>query len=407
MAMTIMTRLAAAAGFAALLTAPAFAQANNSTAINGQIQLGDVFANMTVTTPGGATDVAATSLAAGNAVSGANLAGGLRARSTQDMSGAAFSWAEVNTGNAHNVTSIATAQGNTGEAQTVDGDLNLVASQTSGPRDSYAGARVVAANAQTLQAASSSAGNNAATGADHGDLDVRLTQNASGSSYAITDVDACCTGLTVAGSTATGNSYGSSSTTSTVDARYNQTSAGAQIQASTDVYQVRGYDVAAASTAAGNSANVANEWGYAQIRGRQNNSSAVNAETRVTMGTWSGTASVSAHGVGNTTLATNIGSDMVVDIGQRNDGSVMADAVFNGSTIDGGSAVVASTAIGNAFTGYVCSMCGDANVSGSVRQVNNGNVVSTGSITTNGGGQIIGSASAIGNSASFITTTRP
>jgi hypothetical protein len=407
MAMTIMTRLAAAASLAALLSAPALAQANNSTAINGQIQLGDVFASMNVTTPGGATDVAATSLAAGNAVSGANLAGGLRARSTQDMSGSAFSWAEVNTGNARSVTSIATAQGNTGEAQTVDGDLNLVASQTSGPRDSYAGARVVVANAQTLQAASSSAGNNVATGADNGDLNVRLNQTASGSSYAITDVDACCTGLTVAGSTATGNSYGSSSTTSTVDAHYNQTSAGAQIQASTDVYQVRGYDVAAASTAAGNSANVANEWGYAQIRGRQNNSSAVNAETRVTLGTWSGTASVSAHGVGNTTLATNIGSDMVVDVAQRNDGSVMADAVFNGSTIDGGSAIVASTAIGNAFTGYVCSACGDANVSGTVRQVNSGNVASTGSITTNGGGQIIGSASAIGNSASFITTTRP
>jgi hypothetical protein len=85
----------------------------------------------------------------------------------------------------------------------------------------------------------------------------------------------------------------------------------------------------------------------------------------------------------------------------------MSDARFTGASSDGATAIVASTAIGNAFTGYVCSMCGDAAVSGSVRQVNNGNVSSTGSITTNGAGNVYGSASAIGNSASFITTTRP
>jgi hypothetical protein len=406
--MTIMTRLLIAASAVALVGSPAFAQqANQPTAINGQVQLGDVFSSMVVTAPNNARSVTSSSIAAGNSVSGANLTGGLRARSAQEMSGAGFAWAEAQAGNAREITAVATAQGNTGEAQVAGGDLDLVASQTSGPKDMYAGARVKAGNVQTLTAVSSAAQNNAATGAENGDLNVNLTQRASGSAYAITDVDACCTGTTIAGATATGNAYGSSSTTSTVNARYNQTSAGPQIQASTDVYQNRGYDVLAGSTAAGNSANVENKWGYAEVRGRQANDSAVNAETRVTLATWSGTASLSSHGVGNTTLVTNVGSDLAVDVSQVNNGYVGSDAVFNGSTSDAGAVVVNSTAIGNAFTGYVCSQCGDATVSGSVRQVNAGNVASTGSITANGNGQIAGSATAIGNSASFITTTRP
>ena len=39
-----------------------------------------------------------------------------------------------------------------------------------------------------------------------------------------------------------------------------------------------------------------------------------------------------------------------------------------------------------------------------VSQTNGGNIVSTGSITANGAGVIVGSASGIGNSATFITT---
>jgi hypothetical protein len=408
MAMTRMTRLAIAVSLAALAGAPAVAQqASQPTAINGQVQLGDVFSSMIVTAPRGARSVVSSSVAAGNSVSGANLAGGLRARSDQTMSGAGFAWAEGQSGNAREVTAVSTAQGNTGEAQVNGGDLDLVATQTSGPKDMFAGTRVNAGNARTLAAASSAAQNNAATGADNGDLNVNLTQTASGSAYAITDVDARSSGSTLAGATATGNAYGSVSTTSTVNARYNQTSTGPQIMASADVYQGRGYDVTAGSTAAGNSASVDNKWGYAEVRGRQANDSAVNAETRVTLGSWGGAASLSSHGVGNTSLVTNVGSDLAVDVSQGNNGAVGSDAVFNGASQEGGAVVLNSTAIGNAFTGYVCSQCGDASVSGSVRQVNTGNITSTGTINATGAGQIAGSATAIGNSASFITTTRP
>ena len=398
-------RLATAAGLAALLAAPAIAQ-NTSTVLNGQLQWGDVVSTMNVVSRNGAQSVSAASTAVGNSVSGANLSGDLDAQSEQTMSGSALATAIIDADNAGTATAIATAQGNSGEAQTEQGNLNVIAAQTSDGGDALARARVAVANSQTLSAGSSAAANNFATGADHGDLNVQLAQEASNSSYAITDVDACCTGTTVAGSSSATNTYGSSSTTSTVDARYTQTATGGESRATTDVYQYRAYDITAASTAAANSASIANEWGYTSIRGRQTSSVDVAADTRVTVSTWSGTAVASAYGVGNTTLATNIGSDMVVDVAQINTGGVDANAQFTGSSSDGGEVLVSSTAIGNAFTGYVCSQCGDAALSGTVNQINGGNITSTGTISANGASAIVGSTSAIGNSATFLTTQR-
>lgn len=403
--MTLLARLAAAAGLACVLAAPAFAQ-NTSTALNGQLNWGDVVADINVVTRDSARDAAAVATAAGNSVSGASLSGGLDAESDQTNSGATFAHANLDGGDVRNGTVMATAQSNAGQAQTVGGALNIRATQTANGGDVLASARATVGNGRTLSAVSSAASNNTATSAEYGDLNIALTQTASNSAYAVTDVDACCVGQTVAGASSAINAYGSASTTSTVNADYTQASTGAQSQATADVYQYQGYDVTAATTAAANSATIANEWGYAQIRGRQSSATSVTADTRVTLGQWDGTASVSAYGVGNATLATNVSSDMVLDIDQLNTGGVDANAQFNAGSGAGGDVVLASTAIGNAVTGYVCSHCGDAALTATVNQVNGGNITSTGSISVNGAGAIYGSASAIGNSATFITTQR-
>ncbi len=400
--MKLVTRLAAAAATACVLAAPAVAQ----TALNGQLNWGDVVAGITVVTSDGAHDATAASTAAGNSVSGANMAGGLGAESHQTNSGATSAYSTLWGGNVRDGVVIATAQSNAGQAQTVGGDLNIDATQTANGGDVVAAATAGIANGRTLSAVASAASNNAALAADHGDMDIRMRQDASNSAYAVTDVDACCVGRTVAGASSAINAYGSTSTTSTVHADYTQTSTGAQSQAWTDVYQYQGYDVTAASTAAANSATVNNEWGYAQIRGRQSSATSVTADTRVTLGSWDGTAAVSAYGVGNATLATNVGSDMVLDVAQLNTGGVDANAQFNAGSGNGGDVVVASTAIGNAVTGYVCSQCGDAALSATTTQTNGGNITATGSISVNGAGAIYGSASAIGNSATFITSQR-
>jgi hypothetical protein len=404
--MSLITRLAAAAGLAVVLAAPAFAQTTTPTALNGQLNWGDVVADINVVTLDDARSAAAVATAAGNSVSGANVKGGLDAASEQTMSGATFAYATLSGGNVTHANAMSTAQANTLQAQTTNGALNMTAAQIADGGDALARSRVTIRNAKTLSAVSRVASNNAATAAEHGELNVALTQSASNSAYAITDDDACCTGHTAAGASAAINAWSSSSSTSTVNAQYKQTSTGAASEATTDVYQNRAYSVTAATTAAANSASIANEWGYAQIRGRQTSSTNVKVDTRVTLLDLSGTTSISAYGVGNSTLATNVGSDMVVDVAQLNTGGVDANAQFTGASFDHGDVVLASTAIGNGFTGSVCSQCGDAALSGAVSQTNGGNIISTGSITANGAGAIIGSASAIGNSASFITTQK-
>lgn len=402
--MSLITRLAAAAGLAVALAAPAFAQ-NTSTALNGQLNWGDVVADINVVTRGSAHSAAAVSTAAGNAVSGANITGGLDADSRQSMTGKASASARLEGGDVRDGVVLSTAQSNTLQAQTVNGALNLKSAQFSyGDADAYT--RVDIGNARTLSAASSAANNNAATAADHGDLNVNLFQQSTSSARAYTDVDACCTGNTAAGASSANNTWSSSSTTSTVNAQFQQESWGAASEATTDVYQYRAYDVTAATTAAANSATMANEWGYVQLRGSQTAATDVKADTRVTLSNWTGTATASAYGVGNATLATNVGSDMVINLEQMNTGGVSSNAQFTGGNGDHGDVVVASTAIGNAFTGYVCSQCGDAALTGTVNQTNAGNIVSTGSISTNAAGMTVGSASAIGNSSTFITTQK-
>ncbi|MDP3739041.1 MAG: holdfast anchor protein HfaD [Hyphomonadaceae bacterium] len=399
-------RLAFAASAAALFAAPVSAQQapNTSGAINDQLNWGDVFSNMLVVSRGDARAATSSATSVGNAVSGANLVGGLTASSTQANTGAIFAWSEVDAQNTREAVAIATSQGNAAQAQTVDGDLALDGAQTSGPGDAFAGAKISAANTRTISAGASTANNNFATAAENGDLTVNLAQTSSGSSYAVVDVDAGRSRDTVAGASAAGNAYGSSSYTSTANADYAQTSTGPQVYASTAVDQVQARNVTAASTATANSAGIDNQWGYAQIRGRQANTSSVYTESSVTLGTWNGAALVSSNGVGNSTLATNVGSDMALDVAQQNDGSVISGAFFEGS--GSGDAVVASTAIGNAITGYVCSQCGDAVLAGTTSQTNTGNIASTGTINATTSGQLIGSASAIGNSATFITTSR-
>ena len=238
--MSLITRLAAAAGLAAVLAAPAFAQTTTPTALNGQLNWGDVVADINVVTRDGAHSAAAVATAAGNAVSGANVNGGLDAESEQTMSGATFAYATLEGGNVRDASAMSTAQ-----AQHAAGADHQRRAQSLPPRRSLTAATCLPAPASTsatrrrLSAVSSAASNNAATAADHGDLNVALTQSASNSAYAITDVDACCTGQTAAGASSAINAWSSSSTTSTVNAQYDADNPPAPPrEATTDVYQI-------------------------------------------------------------------------------------------------------------------------------------------------------------------------
>lgn len=398
--MSQIARLAAVTGLALAFATPAFAQ--TPTALNGQLNWSDVVADMTVVTRDRTKSAAATATATGNAVSG-DTTGGLDARSRQEMSGSARAGATLEGGDVRHGSATAQAHANTLDAHTARGDLNLSAAQFAKGGDVNARARADIRNAYTLEAASAAALNSATTSVYHGDQTVRLFQQATQSAAAVTDVDACCTGETNAAAASAINAWSARSSTSTVMANYEQESWAGSSQATTDIYQGRAWDVTAATSAASNSASVANKWGYAQIHGSQSSHTDVRADTRVTLPEFAGSIDISSYGVGNATLATNVGSDMMLGVTQMNTGGVEANAQMTGASHDYGDVTLSATAIGNEVYGQVCSQCGDAALTGAVSQNNGGHIVATGRVTAGGAGHIVGSATAIGNSATFFT----
>ena len=126
----------------------------------------------------------------------------------------------------------------------------------------------------------------------------------------------------------------------------------------------------------GNNIVVDNTWGYSQLDGSQTNSSTIEAETIVELADWDGTASISAYGVGNSAMQTNVGSDLNAYYTQTNTGNVTSLTDFEGGNGGAGNLTTSSTAIGNTYTGYVCATCQSATPGGYVSQTNSGNVVS-------------------------------
>ncbi|MEZ5939052.1 MAG: holdfast anchor protein HfaD [Hyphomonadaceae bacterium] len=396
-------RLASASVLAAVLAAPALAQEPPASgAIDTQLNWGDVFATMDVVTQDRARFAISNAAAVGNAVTAVNGTGAQTLTGAQINRGAIEADATLTGGDVrHEAIVSAQAQANAAEAGASGGRLQLRGQQRAEDGDVRATASANIGNAGVLTTAAAASANNALAWAENGDLETDLSQDNKVSVRAFADSDACCTGLTQTFATAAANSYASTSETSTATTTISQTSSGDIVHASADSWQPTGYDVTTASNAAGNSASMANKWGYANVTADQTNDSFVGSEARTTVNEWSGVATTSAYGVGNAILATNVGSDMTTASTQTNNGGVIGYAQFNGGT--GGDVALSSTAIGNAYTGSVCSQCGDAVLTGNVTQVNTGSVQSIGTISAGNAHSIIGNATAIGNTATFIT----
>lgn len=159
----------------------------------------------------------------------------------------------------------------------------------------------------------------------------------------------------------------------------------------------------AMASANGNAVRIQNEDGYAHLQGGQTNSGTVTADAEILVGNFDADAlTVSAEGVGNSAIISNLGADAFMGLDQNNTGAVNARANFAGDA--GGSVMMSATAFGNAATSYICSECPVTSY-GDMNQVNGANVSSvvTGQMTT--GQNISGTATAIGNSATFQTAT--
>lgn len=405
---THLHRFAAGAALCALLACPALAQASEPIVIE-QIQSGDLWSDMDVEIEDSAETASASAVTAGNAAAALLDEGDLDYTAEQQMLGDARADASLSGTAVGTAQASATAYGNASTAGTAGGDA------TADVRQSMAGetaARVeidlTGASTGAISTATTAIANAATLSGEFGAHSSTHVQDSTGSVTAQTDVDMCCTdtGGTFV-TTAGGNSVTATGYTSTAIHDGEQTTAaGTRIRGLTDISIGAAGDTIIATTASGNSHVLKNQWGYAALGQagaelEQDNGSEIDAQSRVTLADWSGTAGVSAYGVGNSAYVSNIGSDTALNAIQTNSGVVGAEADLAGTSTEAGAAYLTATAIGNAATAVLCNYCGSAALGGSVRQANSASVNANGRLSIGAAGHVAGATTAVGNSATF------
>jgi len=407
------SKLLGAAAVAALLAAPAMAWEEGddnpvSAVVIDQVQLGDVWSGMDVKAPGITHDIVSTSTAVGNAAAGLVMSGDIDLDVNQQLDGNVDAENSIEGYRTGTAIATTTAYGNSSTGGTWMGTNFYRAEQVSNG-DVSANTAVNLQGANQIATSTTAMANVSVPSDEYGTNRAFQIQESNGSVHAATDIDMCCTGTSgTFATTAGGNAVSSTGSTSTnFNGAVQTTAAGEYIQAVTDVYMGDGHNVLAATTSFGNSATVHNEWGFATL-GRdgselfQANESAIVSETYVTLDHWSGYASASAYGVGNSGLISNVGSDTGLYANQENTGNVYSAASLTGNSMVGGTGQVNATSIGNAVTANLCNTCsGDAVLQGGISQINSGSMYARGTAHTPYAGAIYGSATAVGNSATF------
>ncbi|MEO0785434.1 MAG: holdfast anchor protein HfaD [Pseudomonadota bacterium] len=418
--MSIMKKALAGTGVAALLfSGAASAQdacdpcagdtgAPQSRIVIDQIQTGDLWSNMEVRVKDTATDAAASATTVGNTAAGLVKTGDLDYDAVQTMHGNVEAAARIDGGTVTGTAiTTATSYGNASTAGTWMGN-SLAQSHQTMTGDTLAKSLINLDAASDVSAATTGIANVATTSGEFGDNKAFQTQASEGSVKAKTlvdigDSDGHATFVTTAG----GNTVNSAGyTTTALQGAVQATAAGEKIEGYTEVEMQSAGTAVAATTAAGNSYVLKNEFGYASL-GRdgselyQGNESEIRARTFVDLGEFTDHAAVSAYGVGNSAVVSNIGSDTEMYAIQSNFADVTSQARFNGSSMSGGVAQMSSVAIGNTATASLCVTCGIATLSGKTTQFNAANITATGAMHVTNAGGIVGSATAIGNSATY------
>ncbi|KAF0112827.1 MAG: hypothetical protein FD163_1779 [Hyphomonadaceae bacterium] len=375
--------------------------------INGQIQLGDAIAFNNVVV-GSSNGAAITGAAAGNSMSASSTLTPMNVSSTQYLDGNVNASNVAIIGQARgNTVSVASAQGNAAQVVGCCSNLDVHGEQISQYGNNIvASSYVQVGSSDNVLSSAQATANNWATSSYHGTVAQHVGQYNAANVWADSHVDACCNNGVVASNAVavanTNSMYGDGSTLYSSVNQKNYGNAGA----SAIIHNNSATDNTAAATAVANNATVTNQRGYAELAGNQENWGDVHARSVVLNGDWSGQAVSSANAMGNSALITNIGSDagMYLDQANYSGAPVTAYAGLFGSSSHNGVGVASSSAIGNAITGFTCAGCGQGGVSmnSNTSQYNASNVVAHTQVGVGTAGMISASATAVGNSATFI-----
>jgi len=375
-----------------------------------QVQLHNVWSDMSVEVQSYAPEAVSTSTAIGNATAGQVMSGDIDVDAYQTLEGNVGADNRLSGYAAGTALTTTTAYGNSSTGGTWSG-TNFYRAEQESNGDVTANTDIDLQGAHQIASGTTAIANVSVPEAEYGANRTFQIQDSNGSVSSETDVDMCCTGTSgTFVTTAGGNAVSSTgSTTTNITGAVQTTAQGETIRATSDVYMRDGESVLAASTAFGNSASVHNEWGYATL-GRegselfQGNDSDIDSQSYVTLDHWSGYATSTAYGVGNSALISNVGSDTGLNAIQNNTGDVYSQASLAGQSTVGGTGIVNATSIGNAATATLCNTCGDAVLRGSTNQTNSGQVIAQGRVNAPNSGGVYGSATAVGNSATYQST---
>ncbi len=395
------------ASVATLALIPSFASAQHGpyNVLNGQMQLNDVLGVLNVEM-GNANGISATSTAAGNNMAAKAVERDMNVVSNQTLNGNVGALSTVWAGSARGLTlSTAVAAGNTAQVEgccaATTSEVNQI---TSYPKSINATSVVRTGSADAIISATQATGNTFAGWTANGYTNGFAGQYNGATINADSVVEACCNNTSVtSGSVAAANSARWGGESSTIYANVDQKNY-ADVNATSRVGIHSGTNVTSAAASAGNLAEIQNKWGYAQMDGYQENNNAINAASVVQLGDWGGYAVSGSNAIGNSALVSNLGSDVTMSMTQNNGGNVTAFSMLQGNSSRGGVGAVSSMATGNAITGYACASCGNGGVKveGYSAQYNNAAVTAATYVGVGTAGQINASATAIGNSATFI-----
>lgn len=381
---------------AAIAIAPAYAQ---SSVVSEQVRLDDSFAALNLHVDE-ADDVSGAAVAGANSFTATANGAGIDAYATQYSEGSATAAADATVWRAWGDVAVgAAATGNGVVGAVENGALNVEGWQIQ-HGDTAASARVRTGTTWSGATSASAGANVTDVSAYNGDLRLVTGQTNTGSVSANVEADHCCVSTDIeAGAVASANSASAAGYTTTMLTATEQTSTGEAVRARTDLWAGYAGSASGSAVANGNTFSAANQWGYVNVAARQANSAGVIAESYVTLGgDWLSFASAGAYGVGNSAAVSNVGSDTVMATAQDNMGFVGAYAALAGN---GGDAAVSSTAYGNVVTGGLCNGCENGSLTASNTQTNSGRVESVTTVRSGWAGSVAGSATAIGNAASY------
>ncbi len=375
-----------------------------SNVINDQVQLGDVWAEQTLIVEGAEHGLASTTNAMGNSLAASVENTGLNFVNSQRLAGDVTGQSHVQAmGTAGPLCINSTsATGNPGEAAACCGDVKARVQQTV-ESTAPISALAYSAAGYTTQLVSSTAqavGNTQSYAAYNGNVRARTQQEVYAPIVASNRAEFCCiTGAGAFAATAVANSMSSHVEHGQARHEVVQVMGGPVTGAYNDVYAVTGNNIVGMATATANTAFTYNTGNYAELKARQRNEGRVEAESYVVLDTWYGVGQSHAYGVGNT--ADLISPDAYMATHQTNNGDISATAVFDGGA--GEHVVASSMAVGNATSGYACATC-SGSLDAQNYQVNRGDVrAGTHVYTQYGSGLVIGSATAVGNTASYTS----